>query len=108
MSFLTRLGCQILARNVRTPYGEIDLIVQKDDELIFVEVKTRSSSSFGAPEVSVSSRKFQHMIDSAEFYMQEHPEFDGSYRIDVVAVIRKPGGIVQLEHFENAIPYDAA
>ena len=57
--YLSAKGYEIMARNVRTPYGEIDLIAQKDGFTIFVEVKARTSSSLGPPEIAVTPRK-QH------------------------------------------------
>ena len=55
--FLQRKGYEILARNYRYKHSEIDLIVQKSDLIVFVEVKTRSSSGFGEPEAFVDSKK---------------------------------------------------
>jgi putative endonuclease len=59
---LTGLGYQIIAVNHRTPFGEIDIIAQDGNELVFVEVKTRSSNALGNPEGSVTSKKHQHSI----------------------------------------------
>jgi len=98
--YLTEHGYNILARNVRTSYGEIDLIAEKDGLLIFIEVKTRTSHVYGPPEIAVTARKRQHMQLSAEEYAQkngiEH------WQIDVVAIVRnndKP----EITHFENAM-----
>ena len=60
--FLAERGYEIVARNLRTPYGEIDLIAQKDGFTIFVEVKARTSKVFGPPEVAVTPRKQGHML----------------------------------------------
>jgi len=98
--YLSTKGYEILARNVRTPYGEIDLVTQKDGITVFVEVKTRTSSSFGPPEVAVTPRKQQHMLACAEHYTQQH-EID-HWQIDVIA-IEKVNGQAEIVHFENAI-----
>jgi putative endonuclease len=98
--FLVSKGYEIIARNVRTPYGEIDLIAKKDDTTIFVEVKTRATKSFGPPEIAVTPRKQQHMFDCAEHYAQQN-EID-HWQIDVIAVERVNGKI-EIVHFENAI-----
>lgn len=91
---------EIIARNVRTPYGEIDLIAKKDDTTIFVEVKTRTTKSFGPPEIAVTPRKRQHMLSCAEHYAQQN-EID-HWQIDVIAVERV-GSKIEIVHFENAI-----
>ena len=100
VDYLTAKGYEIVARNVRTPYGEIDLIAQKDSFTIFVEVKARTSKSFGPPEVAVTPRKQQHMLACAEYYTQQN-EID-HWQIDVIAVERADGK-VEIVHFENAI-----
>jgi putative endonuclease len=64
----------ILEMNTRTPYGEIDLIASKDGVIVFVEVKTRTSATFGLPEESINQRKQAHILSSAEHYIQQHPE----------------------------------
>jgi putative endonuclease len=99
--YLEEHGYSVMARNARTPYGEIDIVVDKDEFTSFVEVKTRTSSSYGPPEISVTPRKQEHMIAAAEHYAQEH-EID-HWQIDVIAVEGKPGQEPEITHFENAI-----
>lgn len=98
--YLSAKGCEILARNVRTPYGEIDLIAQKDGTTIFVEVKARTSSSLGPPEIAVTPRKQQHMLACAEHYAQQNAI--DHWQIDVIAV-EEVKGKAEIVHFENAI-----
>ena len=101
--FLSQKGYQIVEQNVRTPYGEIDIIVLKDDVLVFVEVKTRSTGLFGLPEASITWEKQEHMLNSAIAYLQEHPDWESDWRIDVIAIQRRKSGESQIIHFENAI-----
>lgn len=110
--YLQSQGYQILERNVRTPYGEIDLIACQPagmagathTTLVFVEVKTRSSSAFGYPEESVTASKQIHLIQSAQSYLQNHPERAGDWRIDVIAVRTHRGGSKpEIKHFEDAV-----
>ena len=98
--FLCEHGYQIVGRNVRTPYGEIDIVACKESMTIFVEVKARTGKSFGPPEVAVTSRKQTHMLACAEYYAQQN-EID-HWQIDVIAVERS-NGQVEIVHFENAI-----
>ncbi len=108
--YLSAKGYEIIARNIRTPYGEIDLIAQKEGFTIFVEVKARTSRrgrggaalrpSFGPPEMAVTPRKQQHMISCAEHYAQQN-EID-HWQIDVLAV-EEVNGKAEITHFENAL-----
>ena len=99
--YLEKRGSVIIARNARTPYGEIDIVSEKDGITIFVEVKTRTSNSFGPPEISVTPRKQEHMWAAAEHYAQEN-EID-HWQIDVIAVEGKLNAVPKITHFENAI-----
>ncbi len=105
--FLEQRGYRVLARNVRTGRGEIDLVAQQDsgEVLVFIEVKTRTNASFGLPEEAVDARKLEHLFRAAEAYLEAHPELAGQeWRIDAIAIQGKPGDKVEdvhFEHFEN-------
>ncbi|MEP7134019.1 MAG: YraN family protein [Chloroflexota bacterium] len=98
---LTKRGYEIIARNVRTPYGEIDIIVQQGDITIFIEVKTRTSNKMGLPEESITPRKRKHMLAAADHYAAEHAI--DHWQIDVIAIEGKPGSEPKITYFENAI-----
>lgn len=98
-AYLEKRGYLILGRNVRTPYGEIDILAQKDGLTYFVEVKTRTASTFGPPEIAVTPRKMEHMRAAAEHYAAERGI--EHWQLDVIAVERKSGGAPQITHFEN-------
>jgi putative endonuclease len=103
--YLEERGYSILLRNVRTPYGEIDLIASQETRVVFVEVKTRTSQSYGLPEAAITARKLAHMIDSAQYYMEEHPDQAGQgWQIDVISIFGRPRDArdnVDIQHFEN-------
>jgi putative endonuclease len=99
--YLVQKGCEIVGRNVRTPYGEIDIVARQGDTIIFVEVKTRTSNTMGLPEESITPRKREHMIACAEHYAAEH-EID-NWQIDVISIEGKPGIEPVITYFENAI-----
>ncbi len=102
--FLQEKGFEILRRNVRTSYGEIDLIARCGATIVFVEVKTRTSSSFGLPEISVGERKIRHMLEAAQAFMQLYTGPEEEWRVDVIAIEGYPGGPVpHIEVFENAV-----
>lgn len=83
--FLRTQGFQILAQNYRWRGGEIDLIARDGDCLVFVEVKTRRSHQFGAPEESITPDKQTQVIRTARHYLTRHPT-DLDVRFDVVAL----------------------
>src|SRR5574338_1661132 len=89
VEYLTERGCQLIARNRRTPYGEIDIVVRRGDITVFVEVKTLTSSRNFFPEQNVTARKRSHMLACAEHYAAEHAI--DHWQIDVIAVEGKMG-----------------
>ncbi len=114
--YLLQCGYQILARNVRTAYGEIDLIALQETSsrlensysagkvLVFVEVKTRRSGGFGLPEESITASKKAHMLAAAQAYLQTNPELDGDWRLDVIAVRLSKLQEAEIVHFESIVP----
>jgi putative endonuclease len=100
--WLAKRGYKIIARNIRTPYGEIDIIAQQGDVTIFVEVKTLTSSKNLLPEHNITPRKKEHMFNCAQHYASEY-EVD-HWQIDVISVEGKPDGEYPvITHFENAV-----
>lgn len=103
-AFLEKKGYTILERNRRTPYGEIDLIARLDNVIAFIEVKTRSSRTFGPPEISITQRKVEHMRCAAEYYIQQYSELIYDWRIDAVTIqLRADNSPPLIDHFENVI-----
>jgi putative endonuclease len=83
---LSRLGYQILARNVRYRCGELDIVARDGKDLVFVEVKCRRSGRFGTPEDSISASRYARLGSAALTYLQERGLEEEPYRIDVVAL----------------------
>ena len=98
--FLVAQGFKVVRRNFRYKRAEIDLIVQRDNWLIFVEVKTRTSDSFGEPEAFVDRKQTLRIFDAAEEYIFS-TDWHGHIRFDIISV--KPGDPPLVEHFEDAI-----
>jgi len=97
-------GYEVIERNYRSPYGEIDLIVRRGDEFVFAEVKTRTSRAFGMPEEAITPKKKLHLIHAVETYLQAHPEIVVSWRIDVIAIFGLPNHPnPEIVCFENAV-----
>lgn len=99
-NFLKEKGYVILERNYRYKHSEIDLIVRKDDWVVFVEVKTRSSEAFGYPEDFVDDKKAEKILEGAEQYLFES-NWEGNVRYDIVSVTIKKN-IPEIVHFEDA------
>ncbi len=98
--FLKDRGFLIEAMNVRTPFGEIDLVCRFRDEWVFVEVKTREDREYGYPEEAITPTKFLHMARSAEAYLQEQSLESVAWRLDVVAIRMTPNQDPEILHFE--------
>lgn len=101
--FLTDLGFEVLDRNFKVRYGEIDLVALDGDLLVFVEVKTRTTDTFGAPEVSITSAKLERLQNAALLWLQEHPDAPDDWRVDVIAIlIDRHNHVRDLQHFIGA------
>ena len=98
--FLVAKGFEIVQRNFRYKRSEIDLIVKKDNWLIFVEVKWRSSTRFGNPEEFVDLKKEKKILEGAAHYLHE-TNWNGNVRYDIVA-ISSIGRETEILHIEDA------
>ncbi len=87
---LKRNGYKILKRNFKCPFGEVDIIAEKDGVVAFIEVKTRSSDNFGAPNEAVDKRRRQRYVQTARYYFAGK-EIDCVVRFDIIEVYQ--GGI---------------
>ena len=108
--FLEDRGYKILAQNYKKPWGEIDLIAEKEDIIVFCEVKTNSKKFPGPPaggfnpEVRVNPLKARHIIRTAELLMNSRFAGERGWRIDIVAVtLDSFTGKAAIKHFKNAI-----
>lgn len=87
VSFLQSQGYKILHRNYRNRFGEIDIIASDKDILCFVEVKTRRSSKFGAPQEALSKFKISRISKAALGFLKERKFLDREARFDVVSIV---------------------
>lgn len=84
--YLQKHGYKILERNYRIRGGEIDIVAQDGEYLVFVEVKTRYSYEYGLPVESMTSWKIKHLLKTAKFYLQKVNWEDRPYRLDFISV----------------------
>jgi putative endonuclease len=110
VDYLKKKGYKIIERNFRKGYTEIDIIAvqgstkltPRDDTLVFVEVKSRKSNSFGDPFESIAPWKVKNLVKTAEFYKLLHLRLPDFMRIDAVGVFLSPDDRIQkIEHVEN-------
>lgn len=101
-SHVRELGWEILERNYRTRFGEIDLVCQDRGTIIFVEVKTRASSDVARPDQSVTQRKQAKLRRLVEEYLVRHNLESRDVRFDVLGVILK-GRRPEFDHIVGAL-----
>jgi len=104
--FLARQGYRILARNIRAGGVEIDLVAARGPLLAFVEVKTRRTRDFGAPEEAVDARKQARLVRGAAAWLRSQRTRTRRVRFDVIVCELGASGDWQLRHLENA--FDAS
>ncbi len=100
-SYLQNKGFKLIAHNYRYKKAEIDLIVQKDDCLVFVEVKARTRLHFGYPETFLAARQQELIREAAEQYLLKE-NWNQAIRFDVIAVLKQQQGTLAIRHFEDA------
>ena len=99
---LVARGWRVLARNHRFGRREVDLVVERDRLIVFVEVKTRAGEGYGDPLEAVTLLKRREIEVVAERYLASHPGPWTGVRFDAVSIVAPPGGPVRLEHVEDA------
>ena len=107
LAYLKRLGYRICDSNFRTPFGEIDIVAKHKGVMVFVEVKSRATSSLGPPYLSVTKVKEKHIIKNALFYLKKCRILNADWRIDIVSVkFRFDGELESIGLIENAVEDD--
>lgn len=100
--YLTQQGLRLITRNYRCKLGEIDLIMQDGEQLVFVEVRYRKQTAFGSSAESINYFKQQKLIKAASYYLQTHQLYNTqACRFDVIAVAKQTDSF-KLEWLKNA------
>lgn len=100
--YITKLGYKVLERNFECKQGEIDIIAKDNEELIFIEVKTRTDMSYGEASEAVTNVKKRHLINSIKYYIYKNNLENQPIRIDVAEVYIK-NGRVKINYIKQAI-----
>jgi putative endonuclease len=95
-------GYRIRARNFRTRRGEIDLVAEREGEVVFVEVRFRTSASHGTPSETVGPRKRLRILRAASAYLAAKGLGESPCRFDLVALTPAGTGGLEILHIENA------
>lgn len=103
VKYLTSKGFSVLERNWRFQKAEVDIIAQKENLLIAVEVKTRTSTDFGMPQDFVNPKKIKLLVKAMDEYITSN-DLDVEFRFDIIGVIPK-GLTYEIEHLEDAFLY---
>jgi putative endonuclease len=92
LRFLKKRGYRIIEKNYTCKMGEMDIIGKEKDTFVFIEVKTRTSTSFGPPQLAVDAKKQSQMSKVALHFLKEKNLEDVKARFDVVAILLGPKG----------------
>ena len=104
VEYLKNNGLKIIETNYRCPFGEIDIVAQDGDCIVFTEVRTKTGSGFGTPEESVTAAKKKHLTETAYTYLEEKDKQQADWRIDFIAVeLDRNNKPSRIEQYKNAI-----
>ncbi|QIU92720.1 YraN family protein [Bacteroides faecium] len=101
VAYLEQHGYIIRDRNWRKGHFELDIVAAKENELIVVEVKTRSNTQFAEPEDAVDLPKIRRTVRAADTYMKLF-QIDASVRFDIITVVGNDNGDFKIEHMKEA------
>jgi putative endonuclease len=93
--FLKKKGYKILQTNYRTKFGEADIIATYNNEIVFIEVKTRSNSKFGTPAEAVNYQKQKRYRDIAKAYMLQNCEYDMPFSFAIVEILGEEINLIE-------------
>jgi len=99
--YLIKNGYKILVRNFRFKKNEVDIIAEKDNQIIVVEVKARSTDFFILPQEAVTKGKIKSIVSAANHFMEEFNK-NQEVRFDIISVLPDEKRNLQIEHIENA------
>ena len=100
INFLIKNEYKILEKNYRYLKAEVDIIAQKKNILVVVEVKTRSTNYFGDPQDAVNPKKIKHLVSAIDYYIIDK-DLDVEVRFDIIAIIHQ-NNKTRIEHLEDA------
>lgn len=104
--YLKKKEYKIIERNFRKGYGEIDIIAVKDDILVFIEVKTRTTPLYGGGAIeAIAYHKLQKLTRTCQYYKMLNPKLPEAMRIDAILLDLENGVVKNIKHIENISGY---
>lgn len=100
---IVKLGFNVLETNYHTRFGEIDIIANDKEEIVFIEVKTRSSDLYGSAIEAISSKKIEHLFLAAGQYLRDKNQEDIPFRFDVATLDKLSNGNWKFVLIKNAL-----
>lgn len=100
--FLVKNGYNILEKNFKLLFGEIDIIAEKKNCICFIEVKSRKSKKYGLPEEAITLKKKNKIRRVAEYFIQKRQLKNKIYRFDVISIYFKENILKEFRHIRNA------
>jgi len=101
LDYLVKKGYEFIEKNYHTRFGEIDLIMRKDGQLVAVEVKTRKSNAFGIAEYSINRKKFQAIQSAMFVFVENHEDVNPEWQLDILVIEKNAPGEPEIFHYEN-------
>ena len=101
LKYLKKNKYKIVAKNYNTKYGEIDIVAEDKNYIVFVEVKTRKENSLYAPVLAVTKQKQNKLMKTAYVYLKEYPT-NKNIRFDIIEVIHNSKKVISINHIKNA------
>jgi putative endonuclease len=101
-AFLVRNGCAIIERNFRCKGGEVDIVAREGKTLVFVEVKSRKTLTYGVPQLAVTPFKQRQISKAALTWLARNRQHDTPARFDVIAILLEGNYQHRIEHIKNA------
>jgi putative endonuclease len=102
VGFLVKKGYTVLERNYRCKGGEVDIVARDGKTVVFVEVKTRRTLSYGVPQLAVTSFKQRQIMKASLTWISSHRSHETPARFDVIAITLQSSGDPSIEHIQNA------
>lgn len=101
---IKRAGLKVLGTNYNCPVGEADIVAldQKAQQLVIVEVKTRTSEEYTSPLSAITKDKKRRLRNIAKYYLSTHKKYNLDVRFDVISIVMAPNKPVKLEHIPSA------
>jgi len=102
VNFLKKRGYKIVDRNWSNQYGEIDIIAENKNNLVFIEVKSKNKNQI-LPETKIDFLKKKKLIKMIKFYLTKNNFLERNFQIDIVVVEFDKGSVFDIRHYQNAI-----